>query len=406
MMETLLAGVALREITPPAGTLMGAFPDRHPVMRARVAEGAHDPLWARALALSDGTTTVVICVADVLGFNWFDVDRIRAEFAEHTSLEPADLILSGTHNHNGPECAYVFGGSPQDPYMAHLRHVTATAAAEAVGKLAPAIARAASVNVDLSYSRREISPTGVFRQANANPERVARGPVDPRVTVLRLDRLDGSPLTAVMHFAAHPVIMTNPNRLFTASYPGVVRDRFESLTGVPTSMFWQGAAGDLHPYEALTNDYSQVGQMGQAVAEASAEAYALCDTIGDVGLAVERWQAEVPHRYVESYSVRVEATIIRLSEHLALVFWPGDTFIELSLALQWRSPFARTVVVGYSAGRIGYVANRNAYEYGGYGVELYTIDPPEFSRTSVMPGFGDMLVDETSVLLERLKDDR
>ena len=206
-----------------------------------------------------------------------------------------------------------------------------------------------------------------------------------------------------MHFAAHPVIMTNPNRLFTASYPGVARDTFESLTGVPTAMFWQGAAGDLHPYEALTNDYTQVKQMSQAVAEASAEAYALCDTIGDVGLAVERWQAEVPHRYVESHQVRVEVTAIRLRDRLALVFWPGDTFIELSLALQWRSPFARTLVVGYSAGRIGYVANRNAYEYGGYGVELYTIDPPEFSRTSVVPGFGEQLVHESAMLLEKMR---
>jgi hypothetical protein len=102
----------------------------------------------------------------------------------------------------------------------------------------------------------------------------------------------------------------------------------------------------------------------------------------------------------------VEATAIRLSDRLALVFWPGDTFVELSLSLQWRSPFARTVVVGYAAGRIGYVANRNAYEYGGYGVELYTIDPPAFSRTSVMPGFGERLVEETASLLEQMRNAR
>jgi neutral ceramidase len=400
---TLLAGVARREITPPAGTLMGAFPDRHPVMKARVAEGAHDPLWARALALSDGTTTVVVCVADVLGFNWLDVDRIRGNFAEQTGLKPGDLVLAGTHNHNGPECSYLFGGSPDDPYMTDLRRATVAAAAEAVKSLTPARASAASIEADLSYNRREVSPTGAFRQANANPERVARGPVDPRLSVLRLDHLDGSPLTAAMHFAAHPVIMTNPNRLFTASYPGAAVQAFESLTEVPTAMFWQGAAGDTHPYEALTDDYENVQRMGAGVAKAAAEAYALCDSIGDLGLAVERWQARVPHRHAESYQVRVEATAIRLSDRLALVFWPGEPFVELSLSLQWRSPFARTVVVGYAAGWVGYIPNRNAYEYGGYGVQLYTIDPPEFSRTSVMPGFGERLVHESAMLLETMR---
>jgi neutral ceramidase len=404
MRETLRAGVAQREITPPAGKLMAAFPDWHPVMKARVAEGAHDPLWARALALSDGTTTVVVCVADVGGWTWLDVDHIRAAFAEETGLVPENLILSATHNHNGPECSYVFGGSPDDPYIADLRRMTAGVAVDAVDNLAPAKVGAASVEVDLAFNRRYISPTGAFRQMPATAERKRQGPVDPRVSVLRLDGVDDTPLAGVIHFAAHPVIMTNPNRLFTASYPGAAVQAFESLTEVPTAMFWQGAAGDTHPYEAITDDYGNVQRMGNAVAEAAAEACALCETTNSSAFAVNRWQAMVPYRHDASRTVRIEATAIRLSDRLALVFWPGEPFIELSLALQWRSPFARTIVVGYSSGHIGYVGNRNAYEYGGYGVELQTAHPNKARCTSVMPGFGERLVNETARLLEELRD--
>jgi neutral ceramidase len=400
----LLAGIGKREITPPVGKLMGAFPDRVPVMKARVAQGVHDPLWARALALSDGANTVAICIADVLGLAWNDVQDTRRRFTELTGLPGERLVIGGTHNHNGPECAYVFGGSPDDPYISDLQRGMAEAAAEAVGCLAPASIGAASVDRDLAYNRRDISPTGAFRQANANPTHQARGPVDPRVSVLRIDHADGRPLAAVAHFAAHPVIQTNPNRLFTAEYPGVVRTRLEALASVPMAIFWQGAAGDTHPYEALTNDWANVERMGCAVAEAAAEAYALCEPLENPRLAVQRLVLEAPHRYVEGFMVRAEVTAVRLSERLALVFWPGDTFVELSLALQWRSPFARTIVMGYSAGRVGYVAPRSAYEFGGYGVELYTIDPPEASRTSVRPGFGEQLVDETAQLLERLKN--
>jgi len=386
--------------------LMGAFPEqRQPVMKARVAEGVHDPLWARALALSDGTTTITICVADVALFRWCDVDRIRAAFAQETELSPDSLIVAGTHNHNGPECLYMFGGSPDHPYIGDLTRLTAAAAADAVSGLAPARIGAASMEADLAYNRREISPTGVFRQANANPEGQRRGPVDPRVSLLRVEYVDGTPMTAAFHFAAHPVIMTWPNHLFTAGYPGEAVNRFESLTGLPLAMFWQGAGGDTHPYEALTDDWAQVAHMGTALAETAAAAYVRCMTGDDVELAVARWKVEVPHRYSESHKVRVEVTVIRLTDRLALVFWPGEPYIELSLALQWRSPFAMTIVMGYSAGCVGYVPPRNAYEFGGYGVDLYEQDSPEYSRTSVRPGFGERLVNETARLLEELKND-
>jgi len=227
--------------------------------------------------------------------------------------------------------------------------------------------------------------------------------VDPRVTVLRMDKEDGTPLAAAFHFAAHPVIMTNPNRLFTSEYPGAAVRACESLTEVPMAVFWQGACGDTHPYEAITDDYASVERMGTALAEAAAQAYALCETTDNWGLALARWKADVPHRYSESLQVRVEVTAIRLTERLALVFWPGEPFVELSLALQWRSPFARTIVVGHSSGLKGYIPTRNAYEFGGYGVELYTIDPLKLSRTSVKPGFGEVMVAETARLLEELR---
>jgi len=53
---------------------MGAFPVNRSPMQPRIAEGVHDPLYVKALALSDDTTTIVICSADLLSFQWIDVD--------------------------------------------------------------------------------------------------------------------------------------------------------------------------------------------------------------------------------------------------------------------------------------------------------------------------------------------
>ena len=120
MTDTLRAGMSTRDITPPAGKPMAAFPAGREPMQPRIAEGAHDPLIARAVALANADTTLVICVADVVSFQWCDVDLMRQAFARDTGLPGENLIVAGTHNHNGPECTYLFGGKPDDPYIGLL----------------------------------------------------------------------------------------------------------------------------------------------------------------------------------------------------------------------------------------------------------------------------------------------
>ena len=197
--------------------------------------------------------------------------------------------------------------------------------------------------------------------------------------------------------------MSRENEQFTSEYPGATLGHLQSETDTEFSLFLQGACGDTHPYQAGADDYAAVAEAGSDIGSAAVAAWQAATPEHDVSLAVERWQGELPNRISPQVQVRIEITAVRLSPRLALVFWQGEPFIELSLSLQWRSPFARTVVSGYSLGWIGYVPNRRAYEYGGYGVDRYDLDPPEFSRTAVPPGTGELLVDETAGLLERLK---
>ncbi len=405
MSDSLLAGIAQRDITPPAGKPMAAFPAGRDPMEPRIAEGAHDPIMARALAFRDGDAAVVVCIADVLSFQWPDVDLMRDAFAKRTGLPAESLVLCGTHNHNGPEVTYLFGGSPSDPYLADMRALCVDAAAEAAERLEPARLSAGAVDADISYNRRQILSDGRFRQRHDNTARERILPVDPKVSVLRFDAAGGGPRAALLHFAAHPVILSTPNRLFTAEYPGAALRHFAEATGLEDCAFMQGACGDTHPYQGLTNDYGRVDAMGRDLAAAAVAAWGAAGTESDLGVSVQRWCGELPHRYAQDRKVRCEVVAVRLSPRLAMVFLQGEPFIELSLTIQWRSPFARTLVVGYSNGWIGYVPTRQAYEFGGYGVDVYTGDPPEFSRTSVCPGAGEELVDRAVDLLGKLRAD-
>ena len=60
--------------------------------------------------------------------------------------------------------------------------------------------------------------------------------------------------------------------------------------------------------------------------------------------------------------------------------------------------------MGYSQGSCGYVPNRRAYNFGGYGVIPYPGDPLEYNRACVVPGTGERWIDETQILLTKLHD--
>lgn len=73
------------------------------------------------------------------------------------------------------------------------------------------------------------------------------GPIDPEIGLLRLDRLDGTPLAVVYQFACHP-IMNPPSKGNSADYPGYASKVIEEALGNgAVAIFLQGCGGDINP---------------------------------------------------------------------------------------------------------------------------------------------------------------
>src|SRR5689334_8232804 len=94
--KQLQAGVARADITPP----MGIAHANWGAQAHERAAGVDLPLWATALALSDGEITTVIVDLDIIGLRAESAEKVRQAVAERTGLAPSHIRLAYTHTHS------------------------------------------------------------------------------------------------------------------------------------------------------------------------------------------------------------------------------------------------------------------------------------------------------------------
>jgi hypothetical protein len=262
MSRRLHAGVARTDITPPPGMA-------HAGWGAQVhqrAAGVDLPLWATALALSDGVETVVIVDID-LCYIW-EAEAAGAVRAveQLTGLPAGHIRLAYSHTHSGPVngatwSTWVKQGAEMVPaYDALLEHQIAGVAHQALAGMRPVRIAAGAGESRINVNRRFQRPEDGAVVCGRNWD----GPVDHSVQLLRIDTEDGTPLAAVVNYACHPITVGPDCELVTPDYPGVMKRVVEQATGA-TCLFLQGATGDLGPIKGVAqggiNEYRRLGSI-------------------------------------------------------------------------------------------------------------------------------------------------
>ena len=250
-------GAAAIDITPPVGTALDGYGGR-----TDVSLGVHDPLFARALYLDDGTTQIALVVCDLIGIGSFLAQRARELIAERPGMSPSSVMISATHTHAGP--AGVRGrGEPV------LVEDTARKIAGAVR-----VAHRNAVEGSLKYGHAELSS---IAQNRRHPD----WPIDRQLDVVAADTPEGRNIATAVRYACHAPTLERDNLEITAEYPGAACRTIESIVGGGTiGLFFNGACANINP-AWIRQDYGDVHRLGTIV---GGKAAALSQELRPIGV--------------------------------------------------------------------------------------------------------------------------
>jgi hypothetical protein len=220
-------GFAKREITPVLGAksvYMAGFG------HDRKATGIHDDLWARAVAVSDGSQKLAIVSVDLIGV--FHEDVVKARELLRQRVPGAVLVVSSTHNHEGPDSMGLWGrgrfSSGVDPrYLDRVRRAIVDAGAEALSRLKPA-------RLVLAKTR----TPGLIEDG-----RLPRV-IDDTLVAMQVISEDGTTLGTIVNWSSHPEALAGSNTVISSDFPHFLRARIEERLG-GTAVFIVGSIGGL-----------------------------------------------------------------------------------------------------------------------------------------------------------------
>jgi hypothetical protein len=240
---TFSAGFAAENITPEIND------PKRPIWIAgfgqkRQAKSIHDALWARAIALSDGSKKGVIVALDAIGFMHNDILDIRNAVQKQLGLD--FVIISSTHNHEAPDLIGIWGPSllktgVDSRYLALVKEQSVKAIKSAVSALEP-------VNIH----RMELPNVGADVLVDTRLPQV----FDSHVRTLRfVSSRSQQNLGTLVTWANHPEVLWSANTAITSDFVHYLREGIESgirygdrilksgLGG--TTVFINGAVGGL-----------------------------------------------------------------------------------------------------------------------------------------------------------------
>jgi hypothetical protein len=414
--------------------MMGGYGDRK-----EPSAGIHDPLYGQVLVFSNGSERICFIVLDLLTVDSDFSAELRSEIQSAIHVPANNVQIVCTHTHGGP-----MGFRPlhSDAISDEVRRQIDFLREKVQNQLIEA-AKQADQNqkeVYIEFGHTQVSGIATNR---LDPN----GPMDDTISTLVVRQVNQPeiPLAIVVNFTCHPTVLNYKNLLFSSDYPHYVRAclRKKLNASVPV-LFTNGACGDVSTrFTRQGADFDEAKRIGYLVGEGAYEAITNKPNQLKSHLMVKKFKIDMPVKQLPSlkeaqdeyqrtlkavenldrktagegeirlvetefhgaranlklveygYLQNTEAEVNIISfDEIAFVTIPGELFVALGLEIKQKSPFQKTIILGYANDALGYIPSKEAYQGTGY----------EARRTQFAEGAGEFLVDQIVKQLDTLKE--
>jgi len=195
--------------------------------------GEGDGLWARAIVLRQGNTTVAIVAMDLVG--WFNGDVLSArQLLAEQGLAVDHLIVHSTHTHEGPDSMGMWG---EDPFTSGYDPKLRAQLLEAVVSVVEAAIK--DIRPVAGFKVGEVDISTYHDNGVANVIRDSRDPwvVDEFISAAHLRDGEGETIATLINFSCHPETLGSDNLLMTSDFVHALRRTVEQ------GSVWNSAPG-------------------------------------------------------------------------------------------------------------------------------------------------------------------
>jgi len=385
-------------------------------------------LWVRAIAIGDGTDTIVLTIIDGEGWLWdyatkcddCGAKQLGEDLGAELGIDPAGIVIAATHSHASPDFIGGWGFVP-DWYMRQVTDTIRSTVRTAVSSMRPAVIEVGEVEArELNRERRDIYRSAETQQATwlrayvpGRPGKTGR-PGPPRV------------IATLGAYAAHPTSKGTNDGVAHADWPGAFERGLEDRFGGIGFHFMTGlgnmsGAGDTGA--GLAGLVPAVGA-GTPVARPDVSAVRATwrqpatnvplSALGQAGFFDRKFEVtpasvsvgkseNAPCVSAAPVSVEVAAAVLRLGDDLAITTGPGELFSNLTNTIIEQSSARVTMPLSQANDALGYMPQSFelspvgqqglGFVAGGYLIVNYE-DSYAIDRC-----FGDMALETTLDLL-------
>lgn len=212
-----------------------------------MAEEVHDPVWARALALSCGEATLGLVSVDTVGLFGGVVDEIR----ERAPASFDHVVVASTHTHDSIDTMGLWGPNivtdgKHPALMEHYKDGVASSLKQAEADQRPV----ADTYIASSLTREVIEEAGTTQTDLRDPF-----VIDDRVLAARFVAEDGETIATLVNWSPHPETLAGTDSAISSDYAHTLREAIETegatvagdhqdpLGG--TAVFFSGAVGGM-----------------------------------------------------------------------------------------------------------------------------------------------------------------